>query len=68
MSVQGSTLSSESFYQMTNYGRLADVQGEIFETQVTNGSFARKQTLVKNSAMSELRTKLTLEGYRFWVR
>jgi hypothetical protein len=40
---------------MTTYRRLADVQGEIFETRVTNGCFTQKQTLAKIEVMSELR-------------
>jgi hypothetical protein len=33
---EGSTRSSECFSQMTNNGWLAEVQGEICETQVAN--------------------------------
>ena len=43
---------------MTTNGRLADVQGKIFETPATNGGFPQEQTLAKTGAMTELRTKL----------
>ena len=42
---------------MTTNGRLADLQGEIFETPATNGCFTQEQTLAKTGAMTEMRTK-----------
>ena len=57
-SALGSTRSSESFGQMTGYVRLADVQSTIFETPIMNDRFARERTVLKNSAMSESRTKV----------
>ena len=55
----GTMQSSERFCQVTDKIRLADVQGGIFETRVTNGCFTEKQTLSTTVAMSELRTKPT---------
>ena len=36
-----------SFAQVTDNGRLADVQYEIRETQVANGGFSQEQTVVE---------------------
>ena len=44
--------------------RLADVQGEIFETPATNGGFPQERTLAKTWAMTELRTELPFDVSR----
>ena len=49
------SLLAASFVAMGSR-RLADVQGDIFETRVTNASFTQEQTLAKTRAMSEMRT------------
>ena len=46
-----------SFAQVTDNGRLADVQYEIRETQVANDGFSQEQTVVEIRATTEMRTK-----------
>ena len=52
----GSTHSSESFAQVTDKMRLADVPSEILNVPTINGCFAQERTVTKNAAMSELLT------------
>ena len=55
-SALGSTRSSESFPQVTDKVRLADVSSEILNVPTMNGRFAQERTVTKNAAMSESRT------------
>ena len=64
MASMGSTRPSESFAQVTDKMRLADVPSEILNVPTMNGCFAQKRAVTKNAAMSESRTNLPLAAPR----